>query len=181
MVAQAGVRAPSSGIPAGMVAPVFPPGSAMVQPGGAPMLPQPALTLQQQAAASQARLQALQAERRAVAAAAVPSHPIIKPTIEEDKEFQPAPRLAGLVREACTPGCKLGSDTLGDAAVAMKLAAADFVSGAAAFAGAMAKRRKAESVDPADLLLYFERTWWVAAAAGGVVEAGAEVGQLGGW
>eukprot|EP00887_Chlorella_sp_A99_P000527 scaffold17.g527.t1 len=133
-------------------------GGGSAAPAPAPAAP--ALTLAQQAAASQARLVALAAERaRAAAAATVPTHPIIKPRDEEDRSFQPAPRLAGLVREACGPGARLGSDTLGDAGAALKMAAAEFVGGAAAFAAAMAKRRGSEAVEPADLLLYFERAW----------------------
>lgn len=41
---------------------------------------------------------------------------------------------------------------------------------AASFAVAMARRRKSEEVEPADLLLYLERTWW----AGGLVGHGQE-------
>ena len=115
----------------------------------------PAPTVQQIAAASQQSLERRQAEAQRAAAASAGQQPITRPQSEEERQFLPRQRLTALAREVCGAGATVSRD----AEAALKGVAADFVGGAVAFAVAMARRRKSDVLQPADLQLYFQRTW----------------------
>ncbi|KAI7841139.1 hypothetical protein COHA_005109 [Chlorella ohadii] len=109
------------------------------------------VTAAQASAAAQLRLQ------QQLAAKQFP--PIIRPQSEDDKQFVPQARLQALVRQV---GLGIGiqnAKATEDAEGALRAVAGDFISNAVSFAVAMARRRKSEEIEPADLLLYLERTW----------------------
>lgn len=65
------------------------------------------------------------------------------------------PLFQALVQHACGKGTKLSAE----AEVALKAVAGDFVAGALGFGATMARRKRAQALDPADLCLYFKQTW----------------------
>ncbi|KAK2080182.1 hypothetical protein QBZ16_000035 [Prototheca wickerhamii] len=81
--------------------------------------------------------------------------PIIKPSSEEDKSFLPRARAQKLIKDVC--GAKVKPTPA--LVAALKLVAADFVSGAVAFGASLAKQRKSERLEATDLQLYFQRAW----------------------
>jgi histone H3/H4 len=127
--------------------PPLPPGMAL--PG---MMPQQ-LNAAQASAAAQLRLQQQLATKQ--------FQPIIRPQSEDDKQYVPQARLQALVRQV---GLGIGiqnAKATEDAEGALRAVAGDFISNAVSFAVSMARRRKSEEIEPADLLLYLERTGWV--------------------
>lgn len=136
--------------------------AAMMAAGGRPPLPPgmaipgmavPHLTATQAAAAAHARLQASMVQRRAQ------FQPIVRPSTEDEKQFVPKPRLQALVKQVGQGMQIANAKATDDADEALRAVAEDFISGAVSFAVSMARRRKAEEIEPADLLLYLERTW----------------------
>lgn len=81
--------------------------------------------------------------------------PIIKPASEEDKSFLPRARAQKLIKDVCGTKVKPTPALV----AALKHIAADFVTGAAAFGTAVARQRKSESLEAADLHLYFQKAW----------------------
>lgn len=138
------------------------PGAAMqpqVASVPAPLPPRPP-SLPNLPETARATAQALEDERaaarKAAADAVARSFPsITRPQTREDQEVLPLPRLQALVKETCGPAVELTPDSES----ALKALAEDFVCGAVEFAVDMAKKKKARKLDPADLALYFMRTW----------------------
>ena len=84
---------------------------------------------------------------------------ITKPTSNEEKSFLPNTRLNLLAKKAYG---ELGVGKLTpDAAAGMKALASDFSKEAISYAIAAARRKRANKLDPNDIVLYLQHTWGI--------------------